>query len=132
MARVLGLEHHLLRQHLRVGEHVLEVHDPAAGHAGPVQTLDPCRDRRLADLGVDDRPQALAMGEPGGVGRKVRVLQQIGEAELLEQALDDRGRAGRDRDVAVPGVEQAVGVDHRMVVAGALRQLAGRSTEAEK
>ena len=61
-----------------------------------------CGDRRLADLGVDDRPQALAMGDPGGVGGKVGILQQIGEAELLEQALDDRGRAGRDRDVAVP------------------------------
>ena len=96
------------------------------GTPARVEPLDPRLDRGRADPGVDQLPQALAMAHAGVVVGERGVLQQMREVERLEEAPDVHLGAGRDRDLAVGGVEQAVGIDHRVIVAGALGQRAGR------
>src|SRR5262245_17986677 len=71
MPGMLDLEHHLLRQHLRIAEHGAEVSDPSARHPRGVQMLDPVRDGARADALADERVDGVAMAQPRGVAREL-------------------------------------------------------------
>ena len=122
---MLLLQHHLLVEDLRVGKDFREPHDPAARHTGRIERLDPVfgcfgHEPRL-DRGIDRG----AIADAQIVGREARIGAQLGEAERIDEPLIGLLLARRQRDLAVLRAEHAVGRDDGMVVAGAVRLLAG-------
>jgi len=125
VARVVDLEQHLLRCHLRVGQGLGEVLHFAARHARGVEQGDPVVAGCLAHPRIDQRLELGAAAEPLGVAGVAGIVEQRLEVEGSEELAHHRIVAGGDRNLAVGRLEEAVGGDERVAVAGAHRQFAG-------
>src|SRR5580704_9587662 len=102
---VVGVDHHLAVDHLRIGKQLLIVVDRPARHARVVQHLGPVRGGR----GEQDRDDLLLQREPIlsplRPAGEARVGQPLRVAERAGAALPD-GLTGRaDHHVAVLGLE---------------------------
>ena len=86
---MLHLQHHLLRQHLRVAEDRAEVGHPAARHSRAVQSVDPVVDRVFADARADQRvdrvpvPEALLRVTQGALLWMVQLMEPLPVLRML-------------------------------------------------
>ncbi len=99
--RVLGLDHHVARRGLRVGERLRDVVHRAARHAGRHQRVDPLCGGARAEQLVERRQQLAAVGEAGVHRCVARVGGQLGPAGGRRQPLPELLLRARDDDPAV-------------------------------
>src|SRR5262249_6740749 len=110
--------------HLRIGEHLVDVVDRAAGNPGTLEQLDPVLRRLmfgdLADRGVDRGAVRAAAFLVPPLGLVLPFRTADGVAQPFKHARGTR----RDVDVAVTGRKYAGGDAGRMIVAGLWRDFA--------
>ena len=106
---------------LRIGEHLVDVVDRAARHAGLVHDLDPFRAALVRRVGIDLGVERLAVLRARLGVLVLRLLHQRLAAERAAEAFPDRAAGGGDVDETIGGLEHAGRDRGRMVVAGLLR-----------
>ena len=126
VAGVFLAQHHLLIEHLRIGEHLAQSQHAAAGDSGGVQFLNPIRGRSGAQARLDRLVDRRPVRDAQVVRQKTRVPAQFGHPERIDQTLIGLLLARRQRDLAVRGAEHAVGRDDRVIVTGTARLRACR------
>ena len=111
--------------HLRVGEHLRQVVDRPAGHAGLLQRTDPFgRGAEHRDL-ADQRNQLGAMGNARAIGGEAGIGRPLGTPGHLAELAELTVVANGEDDVAVGSGEILIGHDVRMGIAHAPGRHAG-------
>src|SRR5229473_4298246 len=93
--------------------------DPARGHAGFVEALQPIRGRARREDRVQERDEHLAVGHAVGFGIEARILREVFPADGAAHPLEERVVRHAQRDVCVLGLEDLVGHDGRVLVSAA-------------
>ena len=124
--RMLDLLDHAARDDLRMLEHLLEIVDQRAGHAGLHQAGFQLAGLHLADRRLDEGQQRILVGLAVGVGGKARIGEMRAEPDHLHEFLEQHVVRHADRDVAlVARLEQLIRRGQAVPVAHRLRHLAG-------
>src|SRR5438874_620818 len=101
-------DHHLARQHLLVGERLLDRVHGRDRHL-PAQALEPLGRGVAQEFRAQDRAERVAVGQTVGEGTEARVLAQPGEPHALDQPLPELLLHAHDDDPAVARLEALAG-----------------------
>src|SRR5260221_1179191 len=118
VAGMIDGQHHLLLEHLRIAEHLGEIHHQPAGHAGGVQHRDPVLAGIVPQPLLDRPVDGGAVLHPQRVGEKIGMEAQLRRTDRIEKLAVDHLGARRDRHLAITGAEQAIGRGDPVIVAG--------------
>ena len=94
-------QYHVLGQHLRVVEDLIQGLHTSGRHARPIQDIDPMIDAGCLGQCIDLAAQRFPIVETRLVGRESRLCQQVCEAESPHETLDENIVAGCDGNVAI-------------------------------
>ena len=119
------VDRHVLRLDLRIGKDLFQRLDLAGGHARAVEPDNPVFARVAGQRRIQQPVQFLAPGEALVVAVKARIGQQVGQADLGQEPSQHLIVGGGNGDLPVGGIIKPVRRHQRMIVAGALRVLAG-------
>jgi hypothetical protein len=127
---VRHIEHHLLRQDLRVLEHLLDRVDRAAGDAGCIQGFHPVCGGIGCELASDQGVDAGTIGNPDVLRRVQWIGLELGHPQRVHQPAEKCIVGRGNGDFGIAGGEQPIGRGDRMVVAaargdGAAREVVG-------
>ena len=113
------------RDGLRLCEHLLQIVDRPARHAGAFERVDPVALRALRDdLGKEARQLGPVL-DALAVGHEARIVGERAAARDLAELAEQVVVAAREDHVAVGGLEDLVGHDVGVLVAQAPGRLAG-------
>ena len=104
--------------------------DPARGHAGLVEALQPVRGRARREDRVQERHEDLAIGHAAGFGIEARILCELFPADGAAHPVEERVVRHAQRHVRVLGLENLVGHDGRVLVSAAGRPAAAVPVQA--
>ena len=100
---MINIDHHLLREHLWIGERLAHVLNDPAGDTRRIESLNPALTVIRREPCFDKRIDLATMRHPLRVGCKARFIKDSLDTQRRKKAAQDDLRARRNRDVTVSG-----------------------------
>src|SRR4051794_17905875 len=100
---MLGLDHHLARDNLRVCHRFIKAEDRAGWNTGLFESAQPIRGWLLFETSLQNLHQHVVVLDAVGVGREPRIANQFSQVENLAKAHPEVRLRRSDRNAAVLG-----------------------------